>query len=62
MVGVLQGAWAPRFGGLNAVLVVIAALGLLFTGRYNQDIYRLLLGINQRSMRVVAYAALMTDR
>ena len=59
---VLQGGWAPRFGGLNAVLVVIAAIGLLFTGRYNQDIYRLVLGINQWSMRVAAYAALMTDR
>ena len=59
---VLQGGGAPRFGGLNAVLVVIAAIGLLFTGRYNQDIYRLVLGINQWSMRVAAYAALMTDR
>ncbi len=54
IVVVLQGGWAPRFGGLNAVLVVIAAIGLLFTGRYNQDIYRLVLGINQWSMRVVA--------
>ncbi len=58
----LQGGGAPRFGGLNAVLVVIAAIGLLFTGRYHQDIYRLVLGINQWSMRVAAYAALMTDR
>jgi len=44
------------------VLVVIGAVGLLFTGRYHQDIYRLVLGINQWSMRVAAYAALMTDR
>ena len=42
--------------------MVIAAIGLLFTGRYNQDIYRLVMGINQWSMRVAAYAALMTDR
>ena len=38
IVAVLQGGWAPRFGGLNVVLVVIAAIGLLFTGRYNQAI------------------------
>ena len=62
IVGVLQGGWAPRFGGVNAVLVVIAAIGLMFTGRYHQDIYRLVLGINQWSMRVTAYTSLMTDR
>ena len=62
IISVLQGGGAPRFGGLNAVLVVIAVVGLLFTGRYNPDIYRLALGINQWSMRVTAYAALMTDQ
>ncbi len=62
ILGLLQGGSAPRFGGLNAVLVVIAAVGLLFTGRYSQDIYRLALGINQWSMRVTAYTSLMTDR
>ena len=44
------------------MLAVIAAIGLLFTGPYNQAIYSLVLGINRWSMRVVAYAALMTDR
>ncbi len=62
ILGLLQGGSAPRFGGLNAVLVVIAAVGLLFTGRYHQDIYQLVLGINQWSMRVTAYTSLMTDR
>ena len=62
VLGLLQGGSAPRFGGVNAVLVVIAGFGLLFTGRYNPDIYRLALGINQWSMRVTAYAALMTDQ
>ena len=59
---VVQGGSTPRFGGLNAVLVVIAAIGLLFTGRYSQDIFRLVVGINRWSMRVTAYASLMTDR
>ena len=62
ILAVLQGGLAPRFGGVNAVLVVIAAIGLMFTGRYHQDIYRLVLGINQWSMRVTAYTSLMTDR
>ncbi len=62
IIAVLQGGGAPRFGGLNAVLVVIAVIWLLFTGRYSQDIYRLILGINQWSMRVAVYASLMTDR
>ena len=38
ILAVLQGGSAPRFGGLNAVLVMIAVIWLLFTGRYNQDI------------------------
>ena len=57
----LQGGWAPRFGGLNAVLVLIAAIALLFTRRYPQSIFELVLGINRWSLRVAAYAALMRD-
>ena len=46
---------------LNAVLVAIAAIALLFTGRYPRDIFRLVVGINRWVLRVVAYAALMRD-
>ena len=31
ILAVFQGGLAPRFGGVNAVLVVIAAIGLMFT-------------------------------
>ena len=49
-------------GGLVGLLVLIAAIAMLFTGRYPQSVYRLVLGMDRWSLRVVAYAALMTDQ
>jgi hypothetical protein len=48
-------------GGLVGLLVCIVGLALLFTGRYPTSLYRLILGIDRWSLRVTAYAALMTD-
>jgi uncharacterized protein DUF4389 len=48
-------------GGLVALLVCIAGLALLFTGRYPTGIYDFVMGMNRWGFRVVAYAALMTD-
>lgn len=55
--------WANvPFGGLLWLLVLFAAVVLLFTGRYPKDMYRLIMGINRWVYRVIAYVGLMTDR
>lgn len=61
VVSILQNGSGPRTGGLNFILVLIAAIVLLFTGRYPRDIFELVLGINRWSYRVAAYALLMRD-
>jgi hypothetical protein len=74
VVGVLAGGWQFREGwhfyraweyqgsGLIFALVIIAAVILLFTGKYHQDIFRLVMGMNRWVYRVAVYAALMTDK
>ena len=71
VVGIFEGGWGWGWRseeahwvanvGLIGVLVLIAAVMLLFVGRYPRDIFNLVMGLNRWVYRVAAYVLLMRD-
>jgi len=58
-----QGGHGGRSGGgLASILAIFGAVAVLFTGKYPEDIFKLVIGMNRWTYRVAGYAALMTDR
>jgi Domain of unknown function (DUF4389) len=54
--------WGWGSGGLIAVLVLVCAIVLAFTGSYPQPLFDFIVGLNRWVLRVAGYASLMTDR
>jgi len=53
--------FSMRFPGLVGILLIIVAIILLFTGRYQKDIFRFIMGMRRWGYRVCAYVGLLTD-
>ena len=62
IVAFLHGGGGRNGGGLASVLAFFAAIALLFTGKYPEDIFKLVVAMNRWAYRVAAYASLMTDQ
>ncbi|GAB2709813.1 DUF4389 domain-containing protein [Nocardia thraciensis] len=56
-----DGDYGGGFVGLLTILLLIAVIGLLFTGRYPGGLFAFVMGLNRWMIRVFSYATLMRD-
>ena len=66
IVGVLTGGFGGRWEqdrgpSLLALLILVAAVALLFTGRYLRGLFDLVMGVNRWAFRVLVYVLLLRD-
>ncbi|HWD03233.1 MAG TPA: DUF4389 domain-containing protein [Amycolatopsis sp.] len=59
--GSLVQASAGWNGGLIGILMLVAAIVLLFTGTYPRSVFDFALGMDRWALRVAAYVCLLTD-
>jgi hypothetical protein len=59
-IGWTGGGWGAHFPGVVAVLVIVAAVMLAVKREYPRGLYDLIMGLNRWSVRVGAYAMLLT--
>jgi hypothetical protein len=62
VLSLLVGGGPSSAGGVLDILVLVAAVVLLWTGRYPESVFDFVIGLNRWCYRVAAYAALMTDQ
>lgn len=61
IVAIFQGGVGYHSGGLQALLLLFAAIANLFMGRYPTDFFVLVMGMNHWVYRVAGYALLFTN-
>lgn len=63
VIGLFSGGWGTQAWGpgLIGLLVLFAGVAILFGRSYPAGIFDFVMGMNRWTMRVLAYAALMTD-
>ncbi|MGA8416079.1 MAG: DUF4389 domain-containing protein [Candidatus Dormiibacterota bacterium] len=54
-------SYAAPYTGLITILVLVAAVAMLFTGHYPRGIFDLVMGLNRWVFRVLAYVLLLRD-
>jgi hypothetical protein len=60
IAALLGGSVFSSFHDVIGVLVVVAGLVLLFSGRYPRELFAFVVGLNRYALRVLAYAAFLT--